>query len=73
MNNRDSLIEIMVNNKLERREIADLLNVKREMAEHWLVSTESTKALEIPDMAIELLQIKLGAKSVEIYAPEKTD
>ena len=70
MNNRDSLIEIMVTHKLERREIANLLNVERETVEHWLVPTESAKTLAIPDMAVELLQIKLGTKTAEIYTPE---
>lgn len=73
MNNRDTLIEIMVNHKLERREIANLLHVKREEVEQWLASTESAKASEAPDMAIELLEIKLGVREAELYKPEASD
>ncbi len=73
MNNRETLIDIMVDFKLERREIANLLKVRRDEVEHWLASTESAKASEIPDMAIELLEIKLGVRSPEIYTPEAND
>lgn len=72
MNNRDSLIDLMINHKLERREIASLLNVERDQVEHWLASTESVKGSAIPDMAIELLEIKLGERTPDIYTPEAT-
>ena len=70
MNNRDSLIDLMINHKLERREIASLLNVERDQVDHWLASTESASGSAIPDMAIELLEIKLGERSAETYTPE---
>jgi orotate phosphoribosyltransferase-like protein len=70
MNNRDSLIDIMIDHKLERREIADLLSVSRDVVEHWLISTESATGAAVPDMAIELLEIKLGVATTETYIPE---
>lgn len=59
MNNREKLIEIMVDHKLDRRQIAELVRVKRDIVDHWLVSHESKNHEEIPDMAIELLELKL--------------
>ena len=41
MNNREKLIELIADNKLERREVAELLKVKTEMVNHWLASHES--------------------------------
>jgi tRNA isopentenyl-2-thiomethyl-A-37 hydroxylase MiaE len=61
MNNRETLMTLMQEYALERREIAELLSVHREEVDHWLISSESTKHVEIPDMAIELLQLKLAA------------
>ncbi|MFT5426593.1 MAG: hypothetical protein ACI9ZT_001535 [Gammaproteobacteria bacterium] len=62
MNNREKLIELIADNKLERREVAELLKVKTEMVNHWLASHESHNYEDIPDMAIELLEIKLANK-----------
>ena len=62
MNNRDRLIELLANHELERREIAELLKVKPDMVNHWLASRESHHYEDMPDMAIELLEFKLGAK-----------
>ena len=59
MNNREKLIELMVDHKLDRRQIAELVSVKRETVDHWLSSGESRSHAEIPDMAIELLELKL--------------
>ncbi len=59
MNNRERLIELMVDHKLDRRQIAELVRVKREVVDHWLTSGESKSHEEIPDMAIELLELKL--------------
>jgi orotate phosphoribosyltransferase-like protein len=61
MNNRETLITLMLDHGLERREIADLVSVDRDTVDRWLVSAESSKHLEIPDMAIELLALKLAA------------
>ena len=62
MNNREKLIELMLAHKLERREIADLVHVDREIINRWLLSGESSRHAEIPDMAIELLEFKLAAR-----------
>jgi hypothetical protein len=62
MNNRDRLIDLMLEHKLERREIAELISAKREEVDHWLLPTEAGSARLVPDMAIELLELKLAAK-----------
>ncbi len=62
MNNRDRLIEIISEHELERREVAELLKVKADTVNHWLASHESHNYEDIPDMAIELLELKLAAK-----------
>ncbi|MCB1746366.1 MAG: hypothetical protein H6977_01190 [Gammaproteobacteria bacterium] len=62
MNNRDQLIEMMADFKLERREVADLVRTDRATVDRWLLSAESGRHLEMPDMAIELLRLKLAAR-----------
>ncbi len=62
MNNRERLMDIMVDRELERMEVAEMLKVKRDEVDHWLLSSESKNHKEIPDMAIELLELKLGLK-----------
>ena len=47
---------------LERREVADLVRTDRETVDRWLLSGESGRHLEMPDMAIELLRLKLAAR-----------
>ncbi len=63
MNNRQRLIDLIAVYKLERRDIADMLKVQRVTVDRWLYSGESKLHEEIPDMAIELLEYKLGARS----------
>jgi hypothetical protein len=62
MNNRQRLIDLIADHKLDRRDIADLLYVRRETVDHWLYSGESKNHEEVPEMAIELLEYKLGVK-----------
>ena len=62
MNNRDRLMELMTEKELDRMALADMLKVKREQIDVWLLSSESKKHEEVPDMAIELLELKLGLK-----------
>ncbi|MCH8162665.1 MAG: hypothetical protein IIA99_01010 [Proteobacteria bacterium] len=62
MNNRDRLMELLSDHELERREVAELLKVKADTVDHWLASHESHNYEDMPDMAMELLEIKLGAK-----------
>jgi len=59
MNNRERLIELIADYKLDRRQVAELVRVKRDTVDHWLTSNVSKSHEEIPDMAIELLEIKL--------------
>ncbi len=62
MNNRDRLMDLMVDHKLERREISELLRVERALVDNWLLPHDSRRHEEIPDMAIELLEYKLKVK-----------
>lgn len=67
MNNRERLITLINDYNLERADVAELVRVKRETVDHWLLTTESKNHEEVPEMAIELLELKLGAK------PEASD
>lgn len=62
MNNRDKLISIISDNGLERRDIAELVKVKLDMVDRWLASHESKHHEEVPDMAIELLELKMALR-----------
>ena len=59
MNNRDQLIDLMRSHGLERREVASLLRVSIDTVQRWLLPLESRHREEVPDMAIELLGLKL--------------
>ena len=63
MNNRERLMEIMVDHELDRMELSELLKVKRDEIDFWLLSNESKNHKEVPDMAIELLELKLDIKN----------
>ena len=65
MNNRQRLIDLITGYKLDRRDVAELLKVKRDMVDRWLLSGESKNHEEVPEMAIELLELKLGAPPVD--------
>ena len=60
MNNREKLISLITDNELDRRAVAELLKVKRDQVDHWLAGNESKHHEEVPDMAIELLELKLN-------------
>lgn len=62
MNNREQLIEFIATYGLERREIAELVKVDRGTVDAWLLSPEAGRYEEMPDMAIELLRLKLAAR-----------
>jgi hypothetical protein len=59
MNNRERLIDLMIEHELERREVAELLSVDRATVDCWLASGESSRHLDVPNMAVELLTLKL--------------
>ena len=60
MNNREMLIDIMFDHTLGRQDLAELVLVDRQTVNSWLASSESPSRIDIPDMAIELLKLKLG-------------
>jgi len=62
MNNRDYLIEMISDNQLDRRDVAEMLKVRRETVDHWLLPNEAAQHEEAPDMAIELLRLKLKSR-----------
>ena len=64
MNNREKLIDLIVTYKLDRRDIAELVMVKPDIVDHWLAAGESKTREVIPDMAIELLELKLKDRPV---------
>lgn len=59
MNNRERLIEMITQHELERIEVAEMVKVKRELVDHWLLPNEASNHEAVPDMAIELLQMKI--------------
>lgn len=59
MNNRERLMDIMSEYELDRREVADMVKAKRDTVDHWLLPNESAHHEQVPDMAIELLELKL--------------
>ncbi len=59
MNNREKLIELIGRHGLDRGDVADMLKVKREQVDRWLLSSESKNHEEVPEMAVELLMLKL--------------
>lgn len=61
MNNRERLIDLITENNLDRLEIAELVKVKRDTVDHWLLPHGTSNHEEIPDMAIELLELKLNS------------
>lgn len=62
MNNRDRLITLITEHNLARIDVAEMVRVHPETVDHWLLTTESKHHEEVPEMAIELLEIKLGVK-----------
>jgi hypothetical protein len=65
MNNRQRLIDIIFEHNLDRLSVGELLKVKHDTVNKWLLSNESKSNVEIPDMAIELLEYKFGIVPVE--------
>lgn len=59
MNNRERLMDLMIEHALERREIASLLSVDTSTVDHWLLPRESHHNEDVPTMAVELLEYKL--------------
>ena len=64
MNNRDKLFDYISKYKLDKAEVAELVRVKPDTVSNWMVSHESNHFEEMPDMAIELLELKLKDRPV---------
>ena len=62
MNNRDKLIALITDHKLERREVADMLSVTKAEVDEWLLPRGTRGSTEVPTMAIELLELKLHSR-----------
>ena len=59
MNNRELLIELIAKHNLTRQDVAELVKAKRDTIDRWLLPHESNHHLDVPDMAIELIAMKL--------------
>jgi hypothetical protein len=59
MNSRERLMDLMSRYGLDRRDVAELVRVRPQTVDHWLLSHESKNREEVPDMAVELLELKL--------------
>ncbi|MCI0401270.1 MAG: hypothetical protein L0Y67_07490 [Gammaproteobacteria bacterium] len=59
MNNRDKLIDLLVDNELSRFELAEMLKVTVQEIDSWLSPIGAVGHTDIPDMAIELLELKI--------------
>ena len=59
MNNRDKFLSLVVDNELDRYDLSEMLKAPLEQVDTWLLSTESAHYQEVPDMAVELLELKL--------------
>ena len=59
MNNRERLIDLLTAHNLDRQAVAELVKVKRDTVDSWLLPRESHHHEEVPDMALELLEMKI--------------
>ena len=59
MNNREHLISLMGDYSLDRQAVSELLSVKRDTVDHWLLPSDARNSEAIPDMAVELLELKM--------------
>lgn len=63
MNNREKFLTLVSENGLDRFDLAEMLRVPRDQIDRWLLSPESAHHEEIPDMALELLELKLKLRA----------
>lgn len=59
MNNRETFLSLVVDNDLDRYDLSDMLKVPLDQIDSWLLSPESAHHQQVPDMALELLELKL--------------
>lgn len=62
MDNREHLINLIAEFNLERLDVAEMVKVDLDQVGKWLAPTETKQHQTIPDMAIELLELKLKLK-----------
>ena len=65
MNNRERLIDLITQYDLDRTDVADMVKVKRDTVDRWLLPHESAHHEEVPEMAVELLELKIKLKQQE--------
>jgi len=63
MNNRDKFIGLVVDNDLDRYDLSEMLKAPLDQVDSWLLSPESAHYQEVPDMAVELLELKLRLRA----------
>jgi len=68
MNNRERLIGLMREHQLDRMDVAELVRVRREQVDSWLLPGEAPRHEDVPEMAIELLELKLAARTGDATA-----
>ena len=59
MNNREKLIDLMHEHQLDKRELGELVRADRDAVHAWLLPPEAPRSKQVPDMAIELLELKI--------------
>ncbi len=63
MNNRDKFLSLVVDNELDRFDLSEMLKAPLEQVDSWLLSPESAHYQQVPDMAVELLELKLRLRA----------
>lgn len=63
MNNREKFLSLVVDNELDRYDLSEMLKVPFDQIDSWLLSPESAHHQEVPDMALELLELKLRLRA----------
>ena len=62
MNTRERLMDLMSEFELDRLEVANLVRVDRDTVNRWLLPHESSNHEIVPEMAIELLELKVRGR-----------
>ncbi len=63
MNNREKFLSLVVDNELDRFDLSEMLKAPLDQVDSWLLSPESAHYQEVPDMAVELLELKLRLRA----------
>jgi len=57
---RERLIDLIVTHGLERRDVALMVAVDIGTVDRWLLPHDSPQHLEVPEMALQLIEYKLA-------------